>query len=98
MIWELAEFESKTELVRTREADISHDGFGNDPGFRGKARRPALRFSSIITQPGLEQVCTWRTCLSAASSAEEESARLSFLRSLAWPRKRLAPFFALVLD
>jgi hypothetical protein len=34
MIWELAEFESKTELVRTTEADISRDGFGNHPGLR----------------------------------------------------------------
>jgi GNAT superfamily N-acetyltransferase len=34
MIWELADFEKGTEHVRTTEADIARDGFGQNPQFR----------------------------------------------------------------
>lgn len=54
MIWELAEFESKTELVRTREADISHDGFGNEPrvSWQGEAVGFAIFFNHYSTWTG----------------------------------------------
>jgi hypothetical protein len=59
MIWELAEFESKTELVRTTEADISRDGFGNHPELRalipewhGEAAGLAIFFNHYSTWTG----------------------------------------------
>jgi GNAT superfamily N-acetyltransferase len=34
LIWELAEFEKEPDAVRTTEADIARDGFGENPQFR----------------------------------------------------------------
>jgi len=59
LIWELAEYESKAELVRTTEADISRDGFGPHPEFRaliaewrGETAGFALFFNHYSTWTG----------------------------------------------
>ena len=45
MIWELADFEKVADKVRTTEADIARDGFGDNPLFRALiaewSRQPA---------------------------------------------------------